>query len=185
MTRIVRPIRAGVFSLLALAAVLVLPGSALAAHTIGTTGHPGIYGLTDRAAEPGAKCSYVGGGTAGSIYLTGIKMRHDLTVYGIHTGLRSVSYRPIVQEYVGGVWKNVHNGTLVSGQARKGHPATLPRENTSVPALTNPTKFRLVLKITWYRLDASVEATRTVALDAYVKYNDLAGTSCKGRVVTA
>ncbi len=173
--------------LLTLAAVLLAPASAFAAHAIGHTGHPGAWGITDRAAEPGAKCSDAGGGTAGTIYLTGIKMLHGPGITGIHSGLRSVGYQPIIQKWAGGAWVNVKKGTLVTGQASTHHTAFLPPERTALPASANSnTKYRLVLKLFWYHTDASVEATQRIALDSYVRLNDDGvGSSCRGRVITA
>jgi hypothetical protein len=185
MTRIMyRPTRAGVVGLLLLVGLLVAPASAFAAHSIGHSGSPGSWALTDRAAEPGAKCSYAGGGTAGSIYLTGIKLLHDPVVWGIHSGLRSVGYQPVIQQWNGGAWVNVHKGTLITGQASLTHPATLPAERTPLPPVTDPSKFRLVLKLIWYRADASVEATRRVVVDSYARLSGGVGSSCKGRIIT-
>jgi hypothetical protein len=186
MTRIIRSrSRAGMVGVLAIAAVLLAPGSAFAAHAIGHTGSPGAWGITDRPAEPGAKCSYAGGGTAGSVYLTGIKLLHGPEITGIHHGLRSVGYQPIIQQWKGGAWVNVKKGTLVTGQASSSHPVALPGERTALPPVTNPTKFRLVLKLVWYHLDASVEATERVVLDSYVRLAGGVASSCKGRIITA
>ncbi len=186
MTRIVRsPSRAGMVGLLALVAVLLAPGSAFGAHAIGHTGSPGVWGITDRPAEPGAKCSYAGGGTLGSVYLTGIKLLHGPRITGIHSGLRSVGYQPIIQQWKNGAWVNVKKGTLVTGQASSSHSVALPPERTALHAVSNPTKFRLVLKLFWYRLNASVEATERIVIDSYVRLSGGVGSSCKGRIITA
>lgn len=186
MTRSVRsPSRAGRVGLLALIAMLLAPASAFAAHAIGHTGSPGTWGLTDRAAEPGAKCSYVGGGTAGTTYLTGIKLLHGPEITGIHAGLRSVGYQPIIQQWRHGAWLKVRTGTLITGQASSSHPVALPPERTSLPTLDHPSKYRLVLKLIWYRLDASVEATERIAVDSYVRFAGGVGSSCKGAIITA
>ena len=185
MTRVMHhPIRAGIVGLLSLVAVLMAPGGAFAAHSIGHTGSPGDWALTDRPAEPGARCSYAGGGTAGSTYLTGIKLLHGPEIWGIHAGLRSVGYQPTIQQWKGGAWVNVKQGTLVTAPASKSHPVSLPPERTALPAVSNPTKFRLVLKLIWYRADASVEATRRIVVDSYVRYAGGVGSSCKGRIIT-
>jgi hypothetical protein len=94
---------------LVMAFAMVAPVGARAAHQTHHTGHPGGWSLVDRAAEPGAKCSYVGGGAAGTIHLTGIKLRHGPVITGIHSGLRSVGYRAIVQHRQGGAWVTVRN----------------------------------------------------------------------------
>ncbi len=177
--------RAGVVGLLALIATVLVPGSAFAAHSIGHSGHPGGWYITDRAAEPGARCSYTGGGTAGSIYLTGIKLRHGPIITGIHTALRSVGYRPIIQRHTSHGWVNVTKGTLVTGQASRSHAASLQPERTALPVQSKYTKFRLVLKLIWYRSDATVEATRRVALDSYVRHSGSVGSACTGRIITA
>jgi hypothetical protein len=180
------PSRAGMAGLLMLAAVLLTPGGALAAHPIGHTGSPGGWYITDRAAEPGAKCSYNGGGTAGTTYLTGIKLLHGPQITGIHDGLRSVGYRPIIQEWLHGAWVNVVRGTLITGQASRSHPVSLAPERTAVPTdLNSYTRFRLVLKLIWYRNDASIEATRRIAMDSYVRLSGGIGSSCTGRIITA
>ncbi len=120
--------------------------------------------------SPGARCSYAGGGTAGSVYLTGIKLLHGPEIWGIHAGLRSVGYQPTIQQWKGGAWVNV----------KQGHPRHGPRparvircrcRRSARPCqpVSNPTKFRLVLKLIWYRADASVEATRRIVVDSYVR----------------
>lgn len=187
MTRSIRPTsRAGMVGLLALVAVLLAPASVFAAHAIGHTGSPGTWGLTDRPAEPGAKCSYAGGGTLGTEFLTGIKLLHGPEITGIHAGLRSVGYQPIIQKWHAGAWVNVKKGVLVTGQASASHPVSLPPERTPLSAANNSaTRYRLVLKLTWYRLDASVEATERIVVDSYVKLSGGVGASCKGQVITA
>ena len=186
MSSIQRPRRTWLVGLLALAAMLLVPASAFAAHAIGHTGSPGTWGLTDRPAEPGAKCSYNGGGTAGTTYLTGIKLLHGPEITGIHSGLRSVGYQPIIQKWHGGTWVNVKKGVLVTGQASASQPVALPAERTPLPAADNSaTKFRLVLKLIWYRSDASVEATERVVVDSYVRAAPGIGSSCKGQIITA
>jgi hypothetical protein len=187
MSRIVRsPSRAGFVGVIALVAVLLAPASAFAAHAIGHTGSPGAWGITDRAAEPGAKCSYAGGGTAGTEHLTGIKLLHGPGITGIHSGLRSVGYQPIIQKWHGGAWVNVKKGTLVTGQASTHHTAFLPPERTAFPpSSSSATKYRLVLKLFWYHLDASVEATERIVMDSYVRLSGGIGSSCQGQVITA
>lgn len=163
-----------------LAMTMVAPGGALAAHPIGRTGTPGQWAMTDRAAEPGAKCSYDGGGTLGSIYLTSIKMRHGVQLRGRHTQLRSVGYRPILQHRVGGTWVTAAKGTLLTGQASLAHWASLPKSSVKVPVTSDPGRFRLVLRLIWYRADASIEGTRRVVIDDYVRRSGGVGSSCAG-----
>ncbi len=105
-------------------------------------------------------------------------------VWGIHSGLRSVGYQPIIQQWKNGAWVNVHKGTLVTGPASLTHPAALPAERTPLPPVSNPSQFRLVLKLIWYRADASVEATRRVVVDSYARLTGGVGSSCKGRIIT-
>jgi len=162
---------------------LLAPGGASAAHQVSHTGHPGGWSLVDRAAEPGAKCSYVGGGAAGTIYLTGIKLLHGPEVRGIHGGLRSVGYKPIIQHRQGGAWVTVRRGTLVTGQASTHHWASLPGIRTAVPVTESPNRFRLLVRIYWFAGDASVEATRTLVIDAYARtIRPGVGSSCDGAV---
>ena len=79
----------------------------------------------------------------------------------------------------------VKQGTLVTGQATNTTPVALPGGLTAVPVTSDPTRFRLVLKLIWYRLDASVEGTRLIVVDEYVRFGDLGvGSSCKGRIST-
>jgi hypothetical protein len=170
---------------LVMALALVAPVGARAAHQIGHTGHPGSWSLVDRASEPGGKCSYAGGGTAGTTYLTGIRLRHGPEIRGIHLGLRSVGYRPIVQHRQGGAWVTVRKGTLITGQATSSTPVALPGERTSVPVVASPNRFRLLVRLYWYRLDASVEATRTLVVDSYVRtIKPGVSASCAGAVST-
>jgi len=187
MTRVARGTGRGALLIsVVMALALLAPATASAAHQIGQTGHPGTWGMTDRAAEPGAKCSYVGGGTAGSTYLTGIKLLHGPEITGLHATLRSVGYRPIIQHLEGGAWVTVKKGTLITGAASLTHPVALPPERTSVPVVSNPSRFRLLLRLFWYHADASVEGTRTVVVDSYVKFGGTGVVSnCKGRVITA
>ena len=74
----------------------------------------------------------------------------------------------------------------MTGQASTSHPVSLPPERTPLSAaLNSATQYRLVLKLTWYHLDASVEATERIVVDSYVKLSGGVGSSCKGRVITA
>lgn len=168
---------------LVLTLALVAPPGARAAHQVHHTGHPGGWRLVDRAADPGGKCSYVGGGAAGTIYLTGIKLRHGPQVTGIHSGLRSVGYRPIVQHRQGGTWVTVRTGTLITGQASRSHPVALPGIRTAVPVVSSPNRFRLLVRLYWYRTDASVEATRTLVIESYARtIRPGVASSCQGAV---
>jgi hypothetical protein len=170
---------------LVLALLLVGSAGASAAHQISHTGHPGGWSLVDRSAEPGGKCSYVGGGAAGTIYLTGIKLLHGPVIRGIHTGLRSVGYLPIVQHRQGGAWVTVRRGTLITGQATLGSPVALPGIRTAVPVVDSPNRFRLLVRLYWYRKDATVEATRTLVVDSYARtIRPGIGSSCAGAVST-
>lgn len=175
--------RAARFVSMVMALAIVAPAGANAAHQIAHTGHPGGWSLVDRASEPGGKCSYAGGGAAGTIYLTGIKLLHGPEIRGIHSGLRSVGYRPIVQHRQGGAWVTVRKGTLVTGQASSSHPVALPGERTAVPVVENPNRFRILVRLYWYRGDASVEATRTLVVDSYARtIRPGVASSCAGAV---
>lgn len=166
-----------------MALALVAPASTQAAHQIWRTGHPGGWSIVDRAAAPGGKCSYLGGGAAGTVYLTGIKLLHGPRIRGIHAGLRSVGYRPIMQHRQGGSWVTVRRGTLITGQASKGTPVTLPGVRTAVPVVASPNRFRLLVRLYWFRGDASVEATRTLVIDSYARsIRPGVGSSCVGAV---
>lgn len=166
-----------------MALALLVPGGAQAAHQVSHTGHPGGWSLVDRAAEPGAKCSYEGGGAAGTIYLTGIKLLRGPEIAGIHRGLRSVGYRPIIQHRQGGAWVTVRKGTLVTGQASRSRAAALPGIRTAVPVTESPNRFRLLVRLYWFASDASVEATRTLVVDSYVRtIRPGVGSSCAGAV---
>jgi hypothetical protein len=172
-----------VASLVMALAMMGTPMGARAAHPIAHTGHPGTWSLVDRASEPGAKCSYVGGGTAGTTYLTGIKLLHGPAITGIHSGFRSVAYRPLIQHRQGGAWVTVRTGTLISGQASRSHPAAFPGIRTAVPVVATPHRFRLLVRMYWYRSDATVEATRTIVVDSYARtIRPGVGSSCAGAV---
>lgn len=166
-----------------MALALVAPAGASAEHQVSHTGHPGGWGLLDSTSHPGGKCSYVGGGAAGTIYLTGIKLLHGPVVRGIHGGLRSVGYKPIIQHRQGGAWVTVRRGTLVTGQASTHHRVALPGIRTAVPVTESPNRFRLLVRIYWFASDASVEATRTLAIDSYARtIRPGVGSSCQGAV---
>jgi hypothetical protein len=180
-----RTIRGLLVSVVAAAALAMSAGSALGAHQLSQTGSPGPWTLPDTAANPAATCSYEGGGTAGSTYLTGIRLEDGPEITGTHVGLRSVGYRPLIQHRHGGAWVTVKQGTLITGQATNATPVALPGGLTAVPVTSDPTRFRLVLKLIWFRPNASVEGTRMVVVDQYVRFGDLGvGSSCKGRIST-
>ena len=44
--------------------------------------------------------------------------------------------------------------------------------------------FRLALKVIWYNADASVQGTRTLVVDDYVRLIGGVGSYCKGRFIT-
>ncbi len=75
-----RSLRALLISAFAIAAIAASGGSALAAHQISQTGAPGSVTITDKATDPGARCSYAEGGTAGGPYLTGIRQRNVIEI---------------------------------------------------------------------------------------------------------
>ena len=57
-------------------------------------------------------------------------------------------------------------GILQSGNASLSDPVSLPGELTVVPVTTQPGEpFRIVLRLIWYRADASIEGTRMVLVD--------------------
>ena len=178
-----RSLRGLVIAALATSAIALSGGSVIGAHEIGRTGTPGGWTLPDRAADPAARCSYTGGGVLGGTYLTGIRQLNDVEIAGTTTGLRSVAVRPIIQHRVSGTWVTVKKGTLVSGNASRSSAAVLSTGLTSFGVTQQPKNpFRLVLKLTWYRADASVKGTRTVLVDSYVKRDLGVGSRCAGFV---
>jgi hypothetical protein len=53
-----------------------------------------------------------------------------------------------------------------------------------VPVVTKPENpFRLALKVIWYNADASVQGTRVIAVDSYVRLGGGVASYCKGRVI--
>ncbi|MEZ4595979.1 MAG: hypothetical protein R3C32_03555 [Chloroflexota bacterium] len=104
----------------------------------------------DRAAEPGAKCSYVGG-AAGTIYLTGIKLLHGPEVRGIHGGLRSVGYKPIIQHRQGGAWVTVRRGRLSPARRPRTIGPPCRASAPPVPVTESPNRFRLLVRSTGSR----------------------------------
>jgi hypothetical protein len=178
-----RSIRSGVIAVLATAAIGLSAGTALGAHQISHTGSPGSWVLPDTAANPAAKCSYNGGGVMGGTYLTGIRLMNDVEIRGTTAGLRSVAFRPIIQHKVSGVWKTVKKGTLVSGNASLSSPVVLSGDLTSFGVTQQPKNpFRLALKLIWYRADASVQGTRTILVDSYVRRDGGVAGKCAGFV---
>jgi hypothetical protein len=180
-----RSIRGSLAAIVLAIMSLVIPGAAAsgAVEIPPSSGTPGDWSYTDRASEPGAECSYEGGGAAGSVYLTGIRMLHDLEVFGLHDDLRSVGYRPLIQHLRDGHWSTVKKGILVTGQATAESAAVLPARLTKVPVVTDPNRFRLILRLIWYRADASVEARTTVLVQSYARYSAGVGSTCKGRII--
>lgn len=169
----------------AVAAIAVSGASALAAHQVSQSGSPGSVTIVDKAADPGARCSYVDGGAAGGPYLTGIRQRNPVEITGTGAGLQSVAVRPLVQHLVGGTWSTVKKGTLVSGNASLSTTVQLGTGLTKVPVVTKPENpFRLALKVIWYNADASVQGTRILVVDDYVRLIGGVGSYCKGRFIT-
>jgi hypothetical protein len=150
---------------------------------VGQTGTPGAWAFTDTAGSPGAACKYNGGGTAGGTYLTGIRLRGDIQLWGTHPGLRSVGYRPILEHRIEGVWVQVRKGTLVTGAASLTDPLALAGNRTNVPLVPDQTSpFRLKVKLIWYRKDASVEGTRTILVQQYLRRDGGTAGRCAGFV---
>lgn len=172
-----------VISALATAALVISGGSALGAHQLSVTGSPGSWVLPDTAGNPAARCSYVGGGVAGGTYLTGIRLRNDVELWGTGPDLQSVGFRPIIQHKVGGIWKNVKKGTLVTGNASGASSVVLSGGLTTFGVTTQPKQpFRLVLKLIWYTGSASDAGTRMVLVDSYVRRDGGVGGKCAGFV---
>lgn len=178
-----RSIRTLVIAAVATSAIALSGATALGAHQVASTGSPGSWGLPDSAANPAARCSYNGGGVLGGTYLTGIRQLNDVEIRGTTAGLRSVAVRPIIQHKVGGVWKTVKKGTLVSGNASTSSAAVLNTGLTTFGVTQQPKNpFRLALKLIWYRADASVKGTRTILADSYVRRDGGVAGQCKGFV---
>jgi hypothetical protein len=183
--RPLRSFRSLVVSAFAVAALAIPGGSALAAHQVSRSGAPGAWTIVDKAADPAGKCSYVDGGTAGGPYLTGIRQRNAVEITGTRAGLQSVAVRPLIQHLVGGTWSTVKKGTLVSGNASLSTVVDLSTGLTKVPVVNKPENpFRLALKLIWYNADASVQGTRIVVVDSYVRFGGGVASYCKGRFVT-
>ncbi|MFN8622784.1 MAG: hypothetical protein U0869_18770 [Chloroflexota bacterium] len=179
-----RSFRSLVVSAFAVAAIAVSGGSALASHQVGQTGSPGTASIVDKAADPGAKCSYTDGGAAGGPYLTGIRQRNDIEITGTGASLQSVAVRPLVQHLVSGTWTTVKKGTLISGNASQSQTVQLTTGLTKVPVVNKPENpFRLALKVIWYNADVSVQGTRTIVVDSYVRLGGGVASYCKGRVI--
>jgi len=176
-------IRGILIAALASAAIVTSGGSALGAHQLSHTGAPGAWSVPDSPADPAAGCSYDGGGVAGGTYLTGIRLRNDVTLRGTGPALRSVGFRPIIQHKVDGVWTTVKKGTLITGNATASAPVVLSGGITPVPVSVQPKRsFRLVLKLIWYTATASVKGTRVILVDRYVPRDGGVATRCPGFV---
>jgi hypothetical protein len=180
-----RSFRSLAIAALAVAAVAISGGSALAAHQTSATGSPGAYTVVDKAADPAGRCSYVNGGVAGGLYLTGIRQINPVELSGTGASLQSVAVRPLVQHLVSGHWSTVRKGTLISSQASLTHSVSLTTGLNRVPVATRPQNpFRLALKLIWYYADASVRGTRVVVLDSYARLGGGVGSTCQGFVST-
>lgn len=178
-----RSFRGLVVAALATAAIGLSGGTALGAHQVAHTGTPGSWVLPDTAANPGAKCSYNGGGVAGGTYLTGIRQRNAVEIFGTSSQLRSVAVRPIIQHKISGTWTTVKKGTLVSGNATASSSVVLSTGLTSFGVTPQPKRpFRLALKLIWYRADASIQGTRTILVDRYALRDGGVGGQCPGFV---
>lgn len=178
-----RSFRGLLIAAFATTAIALSGGTALGAHQVASTGSPGTWILPDTAANPAARCSYNGGGVLGGTYLTGIRQLNDVELFGTSSSLRSVAVRPIIQHKVSGAWTNVKKGTLVSGNASQSNSAVLGTGLTTFGVTTQPKNpFRLALKLIWYRADASVQGTRTILADSYVRRDGGVAGQCKGFV---
>ncbi len=176
-------IRGILIAALASAAIAISGGSALGAHQLSRTGDPGAWAVRDSAGDPAARCSYDGGGVAGGTYLTGIRLRNDVKLWGTTATFRSVGFRPIIQHKVDGAWVTVKKGTLITGNATASAPVVLSGGLTSVPVSVQPKRpFRLVLKLIWYTATASVKGTRVILVDHHLPRDGGTAARCAGFV---
>ena len=92
-----------------------------------------------------------------------------------------MGFRPLVQPRIGGVWKTVKKGTLVTGNASGASSVVLSGGLTSFGVTAQPKNpFRLVLKLIWYTGTASDAGTRLVLVDSYVRRDGGVAGRCAG-----
>lgn len=159
-------------------------GGALAAHEVSHTGTIGAWSITDTAGSPGVRCVYEG--AAGSWYLQKVKVPAP-TIYGTSSHLRSVGYRLLLQYKTASGWVTSQKGPLISGPASTSTAATLTGSNiVRNPGLSpNGRKYRVELKLIWYRANASVQGIAYVLVDHLRRgYDGSVGATCKGQVPT-
>jgi hypothetical protein len=171
---------------LATSAIVLSGGSALGAHQVAATGSPGAWVLPDSAGDPAARCSYTGGGVAGGTYLTGIKQRNSIKLFGTASNKRPVGVRAIIQHKVSGSWVTVKKGLIYTVRVTLTEPATISTGLTTFGVTEQPGEpYRLMLKLIWYRFDGyepPIDGTRTILVDRYVPRDGGVARRCKGFV---
>lgn len=181
-----RSFRGLVIAALATSAIALSGGSALGAHQVGKTGSPGAWILPDTAANPAARCSYNGGGVAGGTYLTGIRLRNGIEVFGTAAAKRPVGVRLIIQHKVAGSWVKVKKGLTYINPASKTQSTVISPGLLSFGVTDEPTQpYRLLLKVIWYHsagYEPDIDGTRTILVDSYVRRDGGVAGQCKGFV---
>jgi hypothetical protein len=175
--------------LLAILAASFAEGTTLAAVQIGQKGDPGSHwSVADTSANPGAVCDYAGGGAMGSTYLTHIKVPVGPDVFGKTSALTSVGYMIRLQHYESGHWVTLKksHGKLWSSPASDTTAAMLPGSGVTIPIATqstNPSRYRVFLRLTWYTSTAQVDGTRDILIQHYKAHSGATAASCKGRLI--
>lgn len=181
-----RTFRGLVIAALATSAIVLSGGSALGAHQVASTGSPGAWILPDTAANPAARCSYAGGGVAGGAYLTGIRLRNGIEVFGTAATKRPVGVRMIIQHKVGGSWVTVKKGLTYVNPASKTQSTVISPGLTSFGVTDEPKEpYRLLLKVIWYHAagyEPDIDGTRTILVDRYIRRDGGVAGQCKGFV---
>lgn len=170
--------------LLAVVAALWIPATAIGATQIARTGSPGAWVYPESIGDPGAVCLY--GGAAGTAYLERIRMGSRVRIRGVTASLRSVAYRPIVQQLVAGTWRSVRYGIRHTAYATTAGYAAIDPGAIIVPVGPghDSASYRLALRLIWYNADASILGTRTVAVTWHeggtAMGGPVLGASCRG-----
>lgn len=184
-TRPSRRARLGVPLSLALGLLLAVSGSVMADTELGHTGMVGAHGLRDASDNPGVTCNYSFNGVR--FKLASIKVRAPRVLAADRDSNkidhRRVGWRFIVQKMPtgpgavvadavlpGGVppsWTNYYKSPVQKATAYENAFAPFSPMTRSISTANDGARYRVLIKMFWYRRDGSKEGTAIHLVDYY------------------
>lgn len=166
---------------MALLTVTSATGPAAGASVIRSHGSVGTWKIVDTRMIPGARCRYEG--AAGSYFLQRLRVRRPV-MYGSGPALRSVGYRMLLQRRTAAGWKTTQRSTLISGNASRSAPVTLPGSAVRRDPAKSPNRgrYRAVLRLLWWNRAAQVKGVVLVGIGHYQRSYGSDGALCRGQV---